>query len=138
MTDADSSDTTDSVTVEDDVAAGGADDGDVRDSAVLERVRTEPRPHAAAVAVAVVLGLVLSWLHWMGLVLGGALVGLLAPTLRRAVLGGVAFGGVVLLVFGLALGPSAWVVLETTPVVYLVVAAAVGLPVLGSLLRGVV
>lgn len=109
-----------------------------RGRSLLERVRTEPGPHVAAVVVAVGLGLVLSWLHWFGLVLGGALVAVTAPSLRRGVVGAVGFGAVVLVAFALALGSATWVVLETTPVVYLVVGAAVGLPVLGSVLRGIV
>ncbi|WP_436343332.1 hypothetical protein [Natronorubrum sp. FCH18a] len=103
---------------------------------LLERVRTQPRPHAVATLLAVGLGLLLSWLHWFGLVLGGALVALVAPTLRRGVVGAIGFGVVVLVAFALALGSSAGAVLEMTPVVYLVVASAIGMPVLGSLVRG--
>ncbi len=118
----------------------GEHDGTVleRSRAVLERARTEPRTHAVAVVVAVVLGLLASWLHWFGLVLGGAFVAFVSPSLRRGVVGAVGFGLLVLVVFALALGGSAWTVLETTPVVYLVVASAFGLPVLGSLVRGIV
>lgn len=105
---------------------------------VLERVRTEHRPHVAAVAVAVALGLLLSWLHWVGLLVGGALVALVSPTLRRGIAGAIGFGAVVLVAFALSLGDSAWTVLEMTPVSYLVVASAFGLPVLGSLARGIV
>ncbi|MXV62326.1 hypothetical protein GS429_09680 [Natronorubrum sp. JWXQ-INN-674] len=103
---------------------------------LLERIRTEPGPHAVAVVIAVALGLLFSWLHWFGLVVGGALVSVLAPNLRRGVVGAVAFGAVVLVAFAFALGSSTWIVIEMTPVVYLVVASAFGLPVLGSLLRG--
>ncbi|SDK24899.1 hypothetical protein [Natronorubrum texcoconense] len=107
-----------------------------RSRTVLERVRTEPGLHAVAVAGAVVLGLLASWLHWFGLVLGGAFVAFVSPSLRRGIVGAVGFGLVVLVVFALTLGGSAWTVLEMTPVVYLVIASAFGLPVLGSLLRG--
>ncbi|WP_440769215.1 hypothetical protein [Natronorubrum sp. DTA28] len=109
-----------------------------RSRTVLERARTEPRSHAVAVAGAVVIGLLVSWLHWFGLVLGGAFVAFVSPSLRRGVVGAVGFGFLVLVVFALALGGSAWTVLETTPVVYLVVASAFGLPLLGSLVRGTV
>ena len=108
-----------------------------RTGAILERVRTDLGPHAAAVAVAVALGLLLSWLHWLGLVVGGALVGFVSPSLKRAVVGAIGFGAIVLAVFALSIGGSTRTVLEMTPVVYLVVAAAFGLPVLGSLVRGV-
>ncbi|ELY62034.1 hypothetical protein [Natronolimnohabitans innermongolicus] len=107
-----------------------------RSAVALERVRTEPGPHVAAVAVAVALGLLASWLHWAGLLVGGALVGFTAPSLPRAVVGGLGFGAVALVVFALSLGDATLTVLEMTPVVYLVVASAFGLPVLGSLARG--
>ena len=109
-----------------------------RGRTVLERARTQPRIHAVAVVGAVVLGLLASWLHWFGLVLGGAFVAFVSPSLRRGVVGAIGFGFVVLVVFALVLGGSTWTVLEMTPVVYLVVASAIGLPVLGSLFRGVV
>ncbi|GAB7017760.1 hypothetical protein [Halostagnicola bangensis] len=105
---------------------------------VLDRIRNEPLVHVSAVAVAAVIGLVVASIHWFGLLLGGALLGLVAPTLRRAVANGVAFGAVVLFVFALTLGSSAWALLEMTPIVYITVGSAFGLPVFGSLVRGVV
>ena len=104
----------------------------------LERVRTESSAHAVALVVAVVVGLATAWFHWLGLVLGGALVGVVSESLPRAVLSGVGFGVLVLVVFAASLGPVAGAVLEMAPVSYLVVAAALGLPVLGSLVRGLV
>lgn len=56
-----------------------------------------------ALLVAVGGGLAASTLHWGGLVLGGLLVGLVAPSFRRAVLHGLYFGGTVLVAFGLYL-----------------------------------
>lgn len=109
-----------------------------RAGTALERVRADPRPHAVAVVVAVALGLALSWLHWIGLVLGGAFVALVAPTVRRGVAGAIGFGAIVLVVFALSLGSSVGAVLEMTPIVYLTVVSALGLPLLGSLLRGIV
>ena len=102
----------------------------------LERARTDARVHVVTLVVAVVVGLAAAWLHWLGLVLGGALVGVVSKTLPRAILGGVGFGVVVLVVFAVSLGPAAGAVLEMAPISYLVVAAALGLPVLGSLVRG--
>ena len=104
----------------------------------LHLVRTEPRPHAVAVVVAVAIGLAASWLHWVGLLLGGALVGLVSASLPRAALGAIGFGVLVLLVFAVSLGGSLSVVFGMAPVVYLVVASAIGLPLLGSLVRGLV
>ncbi|MFC4246197.1 hypothetical protein ACFOZ7_04210 [Natribaculum luteum] len=104
----------------------------------LERVRTVPRAHAAAVVTAVGLGLVATWIHWLGLVVGGTLVGLLSPTLPRAIGGALAFGLLVLVAFALSLGSSTGAVLEMTPAVYVTVAAALGLPVVGALSRAIV
>ena len=104
---------------------------------VLERVRTEPRLYAAGLAVMIVIGLAVSTLHWLGLVVGGALVGIVSATLPRAVGAGLLFGVVVLAVFALSLGGSATAVPAMAPIVYVTVGAAIGLPVLGSLLRGV-
>ncbi|WP_265111371.1 hypothetical protein [Halosolutus halophilus] len=120
---------------------GRSDDRPPSDAApanALDRVRTTSRTHAVALVAAVGIGLIASWLHWFGLLLGGALVGLVSPTLRRAVLGAIGFGMLVLVVFTVSLGGSAGVVPGMTPVVYLVVAAAFGLPLLGSLVRGLV
>ncbi|APW99499.1 hypothetical protein CHINAEXTREME_17760 [Halobiforma lacisalsi AJ5] len=101
----------------------------------LERVRTDSTVHAVALFVAVAVGLALSWLHWLGLIVGGALVGLVSATPKRAVLGGLGFGVLVLAVFAATLGDSAVVAAETTPIVYVAVGAALGLPVFGSLIR---
>lgn len=116
---------------------GGSPSAIDRTGIALERVRTDRRPHVAAVVVAVGLGLVLSWLHWMGLVLGGALVALVASTPWRGVAGAVGFGVLVLVVFAVSLGSSTGAVLEMTPIVYVTVASGIGLPLLGSLLRGI-
>lgn len=103
----------------------------------LERLRTDPRLHPTALAAAVAVGLALAWVHWLGLVVGGALVGLVSRSLPRALVAAVGFGLLVLLVFALSLGGTADVVLEMTPAVYVTVAAALALPALGALLRGV-
>ncbi|MFC7239260.1 hypothetical protein ACFQS4_13665 [Saliphagus sp. GCM10025317] len=106
--------------------------------ATLARVRTERPIHLLALLVAVGLGLVLSWLHWTGLVAGGVLVGLVARSLLRALGYGLGFGLVVLVVFAFVLGGGRGPALEMAPAIYLTVGAALGLPVLGSLARGVV
>lgn len=102
----------------------------------LERAREDPRDHRIALAAAVVVGLVLAWLHWFGLVLGGALVGLVSSTLERAVLAGLGFGVVVLIAFVASLGTSAPSALLMTPATYVTVGAALALPAFGSLVRG--
>lgn len=102
----------------------------------LERVRRERCPHAVALGIAVSIGLVAASIHWFGLVLGGALLGLASPTLARSVGYAITFGALVLGVFVLTIDSSVWLVLEMTPIVYVTVASAFGLPAFGSLLRG--
>lgn len=104
----------------------------------LERARTRTRDHRIALGAALIGGLALAWLHWFGLVLGGALVGLVAPTLRRALVAGLGFGVLVLAAFAITLGGAVGDVMGMTPVVYLAVGTALALPVLGSLARGLV
>ncbi|MFC6730192.1 hypothetical protein ACFQDG_16195, partial [Natronoarchaeum mannanilyticum] len=52
-------------------ASGGTGDR-LRDA--LDQARTRRRFHAVALAGAAAFGLLFAWLHWIGLVLGGALV----------------------------------------------------------------
>jgi apolipoprotein N-acyltransferase len=106
----------------------------------LRRVREESRPHWVGLALAVVVGLVVSTVHWLGLVLGGVLVGLVAASLPRALLSGLGFGLIVLLVWWLTLVLSGEVgkVAATGELAGLGVVMALVAPVLGSLARGVV
>lgn len=101
-----------------------------------ERVRTEPRPHAAALLVA--LGVALATVHWIGLVAAGAFTSLVAPTMRRGVAYALVAGVVALAAFAASLGPAAAAVPEMRPVTYVAVGAGLGLPLLGSLARAVV
>ena len=48
---------------------------------------------------AIAVGLVAAWLHWAGLFLGGALVGLASTTRGRALLAGLGFGVLVVAIF---------------------------------------
>ncbi|WP_247729355.1 YccS/YhfK family membrane protein [Halovivax limisalsi] len=103
---------------------------------LLGHVRTDRRDHWIAMGIAAAVGLAFAWLHWFGLVLGGALVGLIATTPPRAPLAGFGFGGLVLAVFTAWLGGVAAVVaLQMQPVTYVLVGASLGLPVFGSLVR---
>lgn len=91
----------------------------------------------AAFAVGVVLGAV----HPAGLVAGGVLVGLVAPTLRRAFLFGLYLGGLVLLVFGasLLLVGTLGRVVTMGELTLLSVVVGLAFPTLGALgIRGVV
>ncbi|AGB37283.1 hypothetical protein [Natronococcus occultus] len=112
--------------------------GDPGIDAVLERVRTEPRAHWLAVLVVVPIGLILAWLHWLGLIVAGALVGFISPTVWHGLVGALGFGVVVLAVFAIGLGDSVRGVLEMAPAVYVTVVSALGLPALGALFRGIV
>lgn len=102
----------------------------------LERIRTDRRLHLGALTVAVGIGVVLAWLHWLGLVVGGALLGVVSPTLRYALAAAGGFGLVVFGVFALTLGDSVVPALTMRPIIYVTAASAVGLPVFGALVRG--
>ncbi|ELZ00357.1 hypothetical protein [Natrialba asiatica] len=104
----------------------------------LEAVRADPRQRAVAIALTTVIGLALAWLHWFGLVLAGALVGLVSASPWRALATAAGFGLVALGLFVVSLGGATATVLEMRPVVYLTVGSAIGLPMLGSLVRGLV
>ena len=103
-----------------------------------ERVRTEARPRAAALLVALGVGVALATVHWFGLVAAGALASLAAPTVRRGVAYALGAGAVALAAFAASLGPAAAAVPGMRPVVYVTVGVGLGLPLLGSLARAVV
>ena len=88
--------------------------------------------------VAFVVGVVLSMIHWTGLVAGGVLVGLAAPSLRRAFLSGLYLGGTVLLLFALSLllvgAFGRWATMGQLTL--LSVGASLLLPTLGAGIRG--
>jgi hypothetical protein len=106
----------------------------------LCRVREESKPHWVALVVAIVAGLALSTVHWLGLVVGGALVGLVAASLRRALLSGLGFGLLVVVVWVLVLVLSGALgkVTAMGEIAGLGVAVALVAPVFGSLVRGIV
>ncbi|PSP58936.1 hypothetical protein BRC73_07415 [Halobacteriales archaeon QH_7_66_37] len=106
----------------------------------LTQLRRTPRYHWAGLLVACVVGLVLANVHWVGLVAGGALVGLVATTLRRALLAGLCFGVLALATWGAVLlwHGTLGGVLGTGLFAGLGAAIALAAPVLGSLVRGVV
>ncbi|VTT85759.1 hypothetical protein DM2_1797 [Halorubrum sp. DM2] len=105
---------------------------------LLDRVRTEPRPHGVALLVALAVGVALATIHWIGLIAAGALASLVAPTVRRGVVYALAAGIGALVAFAASLGPAAAAVPGMRPIVYVTVGAGLGLPLLGSLARSVV
>jgi hypothetical protein len=64
----------------------------------LYAVQRTPRDRWALTLLAAVVGLGLATVHWAGLLAGGALVGLAWPTLRRALLAGLGFAALALVV----------------------------------------
>ena len=102
-----------------------------------DRVRTEPSPHAVALVAALVAGVGLASLHWIGLIAAGALASLVAPTMRRGAGYALLAGVVCLAAFAAALGPAAGPASDMFPVVYVTVGAGLGLPLFGSLARAV-
>lgn len=110
-----------------------------RAAAWLTTVRADDTRRRWALAGALAVGLVLAWLHWSGLVVAGAVVGLTRRRLRRAVVAGLAVG--VLAVVGTpivapAVGVSGFLRLD--PINYVTVAVALLLPAWGALTRYVV
>lgn len=107
--------------------------------AALTALRERPNRRRAALVVAALVGLGLAWLHWFGLFLAGALVGLVSETRRRAVAAGLAVGVLVLVVHVAAspvTGPGEFVAFA--PPAYLAIAAGIVAPAWGSLVRGVI
>lgn len=93
---------------------------------------------AGLTVLAVVVGVGLADLHWLGLVAGGAFVSLPQRSLARGLIAGFAFGGVVLAVFLVDLGAAgaAGGFLRFGLLRDVAVAMALGLPTFGALARG--
>lgn len=103
-------------------------------------VRRNPGQRRLVLLVGVVVGLALAQLHWLGLVVGGALVALPQPSLRRGVAAGFGFGVLawVLFLVGLWFAGVAGLYPEMGQVAVVVGAIAVVCGLLGGLARGVV
>jgi hypothetical protein len=103
----------------------------------LGAVVETPR-RAGLTALAVVVGVGLASVHWLGLVVGGALVALPQRSLPTGLLAGFLFGGVVLTVFlvELAAANVAGGFLRFGLLRDVAVAMALGLPTFGALARG--
>lgn len=105
----------------------------------LATLRGQATRRRALLVVGLLVGIGLAWVHWLGLVVGGALVGLVSATVPRAVAAGFTLGVVVLVVQVLGsptMGPVAFLTL--TPLSLVSVATALLGPVWGSLARAVV
>lgn len=100
---------------------------------------TLANPRRAGLTVlAVVVGIALASVHWLGLVAGGALVALPQRSLPRGLLAGFLFGGVVLAVFlvDLSAAGAAGGFLRFGLLRDVAVAMGLGLPTFGALARG--
>ncbi|WP_224447048.1 hypothetical protein [Haloprofundus salilacus] len=105
-----------------------------RTDSALTPIRTG-RYAELALILATVVGVAATTVHWTGLLVGGALVGLLAASLSRAVVNGLTFGLVVLFAF------AAWllyegalpVALQTGDIWALTAVAAFGLPLAAAI-----
>lgn len=102
---------------------------------LLSEVRANARRRAVALALAMVAGLAVAWVHWLGLFVAGALVGLVSRSLPRAVVWGVVVGLLAIVLTALAspMGPVTFVTFR--PPVYVTLAAGILAPVWGSLVR---
>lgn len=102
----------------------------------LDRWRRDPRRRTSLLLVGAVVGLLVASVHWFGLLVGGALVGIPARTTRRALATGLGFGVLAWVVFAVrqfatgAAGYSA-----ATTLLGLSFAIAVVLGVVGSSVR---
>lgn len=110
------------------------DDGALRGT--LGRIRHQRTARIVALVATSLVGLLLVWVHWIGLIIAGALVGVVSPGLRAALGSAVGFGLLVLGVFFLSRGAIAPRVVSMDPIIYVTVAGALVLPVLGALVRG--
>lgn len=106
----------------------------------LSRLRENDRQRAMVALGGLLIGLGLGSLHWLGLVLGGAIVALPARTIPRGLAAGLGLGVVGLVVFA---GLLAWqgalgAALTTGVVGGIAVIVGLAAPLLGALVRAIV
>lgn len=105
----------------------------------IEAIRSNNTRRRIAFVGAIVSGILLTWIHWTGLVIAGAIIGITRRRLVTAILAGFGFG---LASIGLtvAVVPVISVVEFTTltPLNYATVMAGILLPIWGSLTRYVI
>jgi len=106
----------------------------------LRVIQTDPTNRWRVTVLAGAVGALLATVHWSGLLVGGALVGLAWPTLRRAVTAGLGFGVAVVAVFALelALSGSLAPAVGMGPLAVVPVLAALVAGALGATVRGLV
>lgn len=106
----------------------------------LAALRMDDRRRVGVMAVGIILGLGLGFVHWLGLVLGGAIVALPARTVLRGIVAGFGLGllEMVLFVGLLAAHGGLGGALSTGQVGLVSVAVGFAGPMLGALVRGIV
>lgn len=104
----------------------------------LTAVRTHRRYRLTALVGATLVGVGVASVHWFGLFVAGALVGLASEDLPRAVAAGLTVG-LLVLVTQVLVAPTMNVgeFVNLAPASYVTIAAALLAPVWGSLVRGV-
>lgn len=104
----------------------------------LDALRTDPTDRRLAATGAVAVGLVAAQVHWLGFVLGGALVALGQPSLRRGLIAALGFGLVAWLAFAARLAAAGDLGLFVGMGQVLAVTTAIPLAgsLLGALARG--
>lgn len=120
----------------------GGDEVGSGDGSLLGRLyasERDPGRRRTLTVVGLVVGLLLATVHWSGLFLGGALVGLAQPTLRRALLAGLGYGLAALVVAGasVAAADTLDALFATWPLVAIGVAVPLLAGFVGALVRGV-
>lgn len=104
-----------------------------------QALRDDGRRRRIAFVGAVVVGLGLAWIHWAGLVIAGALLGVTRQRLLTAVLAGFGFGVIAVALSVLAVPAVSITAFTTlTPLNYATLIAGVLLPIWGSLIRYVI
>ncbi|WP_266076602.1 hypothetical protein [Haladaptatus caseinilyticus] len=103
----------------------------------FDDIRSDPTLRSLTVGFAVAVGLGIAWMHWAGLLVGGALVSLPTKNWKRGILAGFGFGVLSLLVFaGLLVYYGSFVpALEMGRVTALMVAIPLVLGTIGGLAR---
>lgn len=106
----------------------------------LIMARESPRYRLLCSIVAIIIGLILSSVHWFGFVIGGALLGLLAVDLKQALVRGFGFGVLAVLGWSLVLAMEGTLldVVATGSLFGLAIAIGLAGALVGSLARGVV
>jgi hypothetical protein len=104
----------------------------------LGRIQADPAARWRATVLAFVVGALLATVHWSGLLVGGALVGLAWPSFRHALVAGLGFGVAVVVAFvaRLALAGSLTATLDMGVIGVIPVLAALVGGVLGASVRG--